>query len=59
MWRDPIVEETRRLREEYASSLSHDTVAICKDMKSREARAASPAVCLPPRRPRKGPASPS
>ena len=36
-WRDPIVEETRQLREEYAEHFGFDLEAICRDLRVREA----------------------
>ena len=35
MNRDPIVEETRKLREEYAQKLDNDPDAIFEDIKRR------------------------
>ncbi|BAM50911.1 hypothetical protein BEST7613_1980 [Synechocystis sp. PCC 6803] len=34
MWNDPIVEETRRLRDEYAAKHGHNIHAIVADLKS-------------------------
>ena len=39
MWKDPIVEETRELREEYAAKLNHDIDAIFEDVQKRQAQA--------------------
>jgi hypothetical protein len=36
MWTDPIVEETRRLREEYAAKHGHNVHAIVEDLKRWE-----------------------
>jgi hypothetical protein len=36
MWNDPIVEETRRLRDEYASKFNYDIHAIVEDLKQWE-----------------------
>lgn len=36
-WRDPIVEEMRKLREEYAARFGFDLEAICRDLHAREA----------------------
>lgn len=36
MWTDPIVEETRRLREEYAAKHGHNVHAIVEDLKQWE-----------------------
>lgn len=36
MWTDPIVEETRRLREEHAKRFNYDLRAIFEDLKRFE-----------------------
>ncbi len=36
MWTDPIVEETRRLREEHAKKFNYDLRAIFEDLKQFE-----------------------
>jgi hypothetical protein len=51
MWRDPIVEETRERREQYAASLNHDVDAIFADIRLRQADRANQLVKLPPRKP--------
>ena len=38
MWTDPIVEETRRCRAEYAAELGNDLDAIYRDLKEKELR---------------------
>ena len=37
MWNDPIVEETRRIRDEHARQFNYDLAAICADLKRFEA----------------------
>ena len=37
MWIDPIVEETRRIRDEHARQFNYDLTAICADLKHFEA----------------------
>jgi hypothetical protein len=37
-WIDPIVEEVRREREEYAARFGHDLQAIFRDLKEQEKR---------------------
>jgi hypothetical protein len=37
MWIDPIVEETRRIRDEHARRFNYDLAAICADLKRFEA----------------------
>ena len=36
MWNDPIVEETRRLRDAYASKFNYNIHAIVEDLKQWE-----------------------
>ncbi len=33
MWRDPIVEEVRRIRDEHARKFNYDLHAICEDFR--------------------------
>lgn len=35
-WEDPIVEEIRRYREEYAARFNHDLQAIFEDLKQQQ-----------------------
>lgn len=54
MWNDPIVEEVRRTRLEYAARLHHDLDAIFHDLQEQQERAREEGwkiVSLPPRRP--------
>jgi hypothetical protein len=37
MWKDPVVEETRKLREQYASKFKYDVDAIFDDIQRRQA----------------------
>ena len=36
MWIDPIIEETRRMKNEYASKFNYDLQAIYRDLKELE-----------------------
>lgn len=36
IWKDPIVEDTRRLKNEYASKFNYDLQAIYQDLKELE-----------------------
>jgi hypothetical protein len=36
MWQDPIIKETRKLREEYAAQFDHDPDSIFKDILTRQ-----------------------
>lgn len=53
MWKDPVVEETRKLREQYASQFNHDIDAIYKDIQQRQAQSGKKLVSLPARKPSK------
>ncbi len=57
MNRDPIVEETRKLREEYAAKFQHDPDAIFEDIKRRQIEGGRVLVTFPPRRPKHKPAA--
>ena len=52
MWTDPILEETRRLRESYASEHNHDIDAIFKDIQKRQSTTKRKLVSRPAREPR-------
>lgn len=52
MYRDPIVEETRRLREEYASAFDHDLDAIFEDIRKRQKQSRATLVTFPPKKPK-------
>lgn len=49
---DPIVEETRKLREQYAARFDNNPDAIFEDIKRRQAEGGRELVKLPPRKPR-------
>jgi hypothetical protein len=51
MWKDPIVEETRKRRDQYAASLPQDLDAIFLDIQERQANRPLKAVTLPARKP--------
>jgi len=51
MWKDPIVEEVRRVRDAHAARFGYDLAAICEDFRERERKASRKGVSLPPRRP--------
>ena len=51
MWQDPIVKETRELREEYAQKFNHDPEAIFDDILKRQNQPDKKLVSLPPRKP--------
>ncbi len=51
MWKDPIVKETRELREKYASQHNHDIEAIFEDIQERQSESKVKVVSFPPRKP--------
>jgi hypothetical protein len=51
MWQDPIVAETRALREQYASQFCHDADAIFQDILRRQSAPGKKPVSFPPRKP--------
>jgi hypothetical protein len=53
MWKDPIVEETRRLRKKYASMFKNDPDAIFQDIVKRQEASKRKRVAFPGRKPNK------
>lgn len=53
---DPIVEEVRRHRAEYAAQFDFDLRAMCEDLRKQSAARGVTPVTLPPRRPQPSPA---
>jgi hypothetical protein len=47
---DPIVDEVRAIRDEYAKSLGYDLEAIVADLRSRQEQHPERVVSLPPKR---------
>jgi hypothetical protein len=50
MHRDEIVDEVRRIREEYVASLDYDLDKIVQDLKKGEAKSGHKVVSPPPKR---------
>ena len=50
MWKDPIVEEVRKIREEHAALFGYDLKAIFEDLKKTEKMSLRKVVSLPPKR---------
>jgi hypothetical protein len=48
--KDPVVEEVRQLRDEYAKQFNYDLEAIYRDLKEQEKKSGRKYVSLPPRR---------
>jgi hypothetical protein len=56
--KDPVVEEIRKYREQYAARFNYDLAAICKDLRDRQATCGREVVSRPPKRiPERGPAT--
>ena len=51
MWQDPIVAETRALRDEYARQFDYDAGAIFQDLLAKQAAHPERIVSFPPRKP--------
>lgn len=49
MWKDPIVEEVRQIREEHAAEFEYDLQAIYQDIKAQEIKSGRTFVSYPPR----------
>jgi hypothetical protein len=50
---DPIVDEVRRIRDEYARQFNYDLDAICADLQRRQEQPGKTIVSFPPKRPRR------
>jgi hypothetical protein len=53
MWKDPIVEEVRKVRQAHAAKFNYDLDAICRDLKEQEKKSGRKVVSLRPRKPAK------
>lgn len=53
MWEDPIVKETRALREEYAAKFNHDINLIFDNIIERQRKTKRKLVSFPARKPLK------
>ncbi|MGD0961913.1 MAG: hypothetical protein ABSB19_19040 [Methylomonas sp.] len=51
MWEDPIVKETRELREEYANQFNHDPDAIFENIRERQDQNTRERVSFPAQKP--------
>jgi hypothetical protein len=47
--KDPIVEEVRRVRDEYARQFNYNLDAICDDLRKKQNQAGRKVVSFPPR----------
>ncbi|MFT5326157.1 MAG: hypothetical protein ACI8P0_004031 [Planctomycetaceae bacterium] len=48
---DPIVEELRKVRDEYAKTFGYDLDAICRDLQKKQEQPGKQVVSFPPKRP--------
>ncbi len=48
---DPIVDEVRRIRDEYSRRFNYDLDAICKDLQEKQMASGRKLVSFPPNRP--------
>jgi len=48
---DPIVDEVRRARGEYAERFDYDLDAICRDLQKKQEQSGRTVITLPPQRP--------
>ena len=48
---DPIVDEVRQVRDEYAKKFEYDLDAICRDLQKKQAQPGKQVVSFPPKRP--------
>lgn len=55
MERDPIVEETRKLRKEYAAQFGYDLDAIFRDIREKQKASGHEYVKFPSRKPNRKP----
>ena len=51
MWKDPIVEEVRKIRERHAAKFKYDLDAICRDLKEQERKSGRRLFSLPAKKP--------
>lgn len=47
--KDPVVEEVRHWRDEYAAQFNYDLAAICRHLREKQKESGIEVVALPPR----------
>ncbi|MGB7445273.1 MAG: hypothetical protein WA919_29730 [Coleofasciculaceae cyanobacterium] len=52
MWKDEVLEEIYKMREEHAKSFNYDLKAICADLRKRQAASGRKLISKPLKRPR-------
>jgi len=50
MFKDPIIEEVRKFRDEYAKQFNYDLDAICQDLIKKQEQSEKKIVSFPPKR---------
>lgn len=50
----PIVEEVRRIRNEYAKQFNYDLDAVCRDLRQKQERSGRKTVSFPPKKNKDG-----
>ena len=53
MWKDPIVEEVRRVREAHAAKYDYDLDAICEALREEQQASGRKVASLPPKKPQR------
>ncbi len=53
MWKDPVVEEVRRVRQRHAAKYGYDLDAICEALREEQQRGGRKVVSLPPKKPQR------
>ncbi len=53
MLNDPIIEEVRKARDEYAKQFNYNLDAICRDLMKKQEQSGKKVVSFPPKRPEK------
>jgi hypothetical protein len=51
MWKDPIVEEMRKVRQKHAAKFNYDIEAIVADLREQEKKSRRKLVSLKPKKP--------
>ncbi|MEQ9487210.1 hypothetical protein [Coleofasciculus sp. F4-SAH-05] len=52
MWKDEVLEEIYKMREEHAKSFNYDLKAICDDLRQRQAASSRKLISTPLKQPR-------
>lgn len=52
MWRDEILEEIHKIREEHAKAFNYDLQAICDDLRRKQAESGRQIISSPLKQPR-------